>query len=96
MVEIIFVGALSQEMQCAAPNKVSRVPRMRSAPGGVSNIGATPRPWGLEDQDFEIKIEQYFQNLKKLILKKSKKQARFKHGARLECFYRVSHKTCYS
>ena len=38
MVEIIFVGALSQEMQCAAPNKV---PRMRSAPGGVSNIGAT-------------------------------------------------------
>ena len=65
MVEIIFVGALSQEMQCAAPNKVSRVPRMRSAPGGVSNIGATPRPWGLEDQDFEIKIEQYFQNLKK-------------------------------
>ena len=56
MVEIIFVGALSQEMQCAAPNKVSRVPRMCSAPGGVSNIGATPRPWGLEDQDFEIKI----------------------------------------
>ena len=53
MVEIIFVGALSQEMQCAAPNKV---PHMRSAPGGVSNIGATPRPWGLEDQDFEIKI----------------------------------------
>ena len=63
MVEIIFVGALSQEMQCAAPNKVSRVPRMPSAPGGVSNIGATPRPWGLED--FEIKIEQYFQNKKK-------------------------------
>ena len=54
MVEIIFVGALSR-VQCAAPNKVSRVPRMRSAPGGVSNIGATPRPWGLEDQDFEIK-----------------------------------------
>ena len=64
MVEIIFVGALSQEMQCAAPNKV---PRMRSAPGGVSNIGATPRPWGLEDHDFEIKIEQYFQNKKKKV-----------------------------
>ena len=41
-ISVIFVGALSQEMQCAAPNKVSRVPRMRSAPGGVSNIGATP------------------------------------------------------